>query len=121
MESRIIVIENENIHLKTILNDYQEKYENLRDIESPIKEVSNMKKMLKSNDLALSNLQKENLDLKNQIKPLEAQIKHQDNEIDLLNEKLKQISDHYEVLKEIESPTKESKKLKDILIKNENM
>ena len=40
----------ENDHLSSLLLEVTNKYESLRDIDSPVKEVSQMKKLVKSND-----------------------------------------------------------------------
>jgi len=91
LKAKVIFLDNENQQLK-------EKYESLRDIDSPVKEVSSLRKLIKSNDEKLAFLQKENLDL---------------------NEKLKESYDQIDNLKEIDSPTKESKKMKNLFIENE--
>ena len=119
LKSRIISLENENTQIKSISNDFKAKYESLREVDSPIKEVSNMKKILKENDKKLENLQKENLELVNKNKPLESKIIEYEHEIVQLNDKIKQLSDHYEAIKEIDSPTKDSKRLKQLIIDNE--
>lgn len=75
--------------MNQILTDYKEKYESLRDIDSPIKDVSNMRKLLKSNDQTLNQLQKENLELNNKIKPMESKLIEYEKQILGLNEKLK--------------------------------
>lgn len=45
LKLRITSLEIDNDQLTKSLNDVQEKYESLRDTDSPIKEVSQMKKL----------------------------------------------------------------------------
>lgn len=59
LKSTIANLEIENNSLKNSLDEIKDKYESLRDIDSPIKEVSQMKKSLKT-DENLDALRKEN-------------------------------------------------------------
>ena len=65
---KIISLEEENERVKSIYEDVKEKYESLRDIDSPVKEVSQMKKVLKQNDVNIERLLREKEEL---IKKLE--------------------------------------------------
>ena len=112
LKRRVLDLENQNFEI-------QEKYESLRDIDSPVNEVSTMKKLIRINDEKLISLQKDNLDSVNKIKLLEYTIEEKQREINNLNEKLRQAYEQISNLKEIDSTTIDSKKLKNKFLENE--
>ncbi|MCB1713492.1 MAG: hypothetical protein KDH96_13795, partial [Candidatus Riesia sp.] len=54
-------LEHENVRLKSSLEEITEKYEKLRDVDSPVKEVSQMKSIMKKTDLISKGLEERNL------------------------------------------------------------
>ena len=63
LKGKISALEIENEHLRSNLKEINDKYESLRDIDSPVKEVSQMKKLVKKNDESLIILKNDNKDL----------------------------------------------------------
>ena len=111
LNSKVHQLEKDIANLRKTLEITQEKYESLRDIDSPIKEVSQMKKLLKSNDSNMQILQKENIDLIAANDKLHQKIK--ENEASLVYEKI-------DFIKENEK-TIDAFKLKINLLENENL
>ena len=75
-------------------NSYQikEKYESLRDIDSPVKEVSQMKKLIKQNDISIEKLNKEKQDLNKKINEsfkLNEELMEKTQNLEIENEHLK--------------------------------
>ena len=102
LKGKVIMLENENNQLKKLSIEYKEKYDGLREVDSHVTEVSNIKKILKENDKKLEIIQKGNLELNNKIRPIENKVKEYDEEIGRLNERLHSSYQQIEGFKEIE-------------------
>ena len=113
-----------NEHLNNSLLDITSKYESLRDVDSPVKEVSQMKKLVKINDESINVLKAENKDLKMKLKeiqeksndillenPIIEELKKKILSFESENDRLKKFNDEikekYENLRDIDSPVKE--------------
>jgi len=103
-----------------------EKYESLRDVDSPVKEVSQLKKLLKNNDINTENQKKEIEDFK--IKFTEIKNEKEDlerNYLKLQEEQAKEthefteIKEKYESLRDIDSPVKEVSQIRKLLKQSE--
>ncbi len=105
----------ENVQLKNTLKEINQKYESLRDIDSPVKEVSQMKKIIKQNDLNIASLKEENYELLIKNKSLGI-LKI---EISQLKSSLKDITEKYESLRDIDSPIKEVSQMKKLMKQND--
>ena len=108
-------IEIENAQLKKTLNEINQKYESIRDIDSPVKEVSMMKKLMKQNDSNIEGLKEENTELlakTRSIEPLKI-------EISQLKNTLQEITEKYESLRDIDSPIKEVSQMKKLVKQND--
>ena len=105
-------LEIENKHLLTSLKELTEKYESLRDVDSPVKEVSTMKKILKDNDKNVVLLKEENNSLQKKLASLEKGNAQ-------LIKNLKDINDKYESLRDVDSPIKEVSQIKKVLKQND--
>ena len=116
----------ENEELKKQFKEVREKYESLRDIDSPVKEVSQIRKIMRQNDEKLQSLHQENLALKNEINKFEEQNGEFLRKLDgiqaenrNLNDVLIETQKKYENLRDLESPVQEVSQMKKILKEND--
>ena len=132
LKAKIINMDIENDHLKNSLGEIIVKYESLRDIDSPIKEVSQMKKLIKKNDETITILKDENKDLKLkfqeieqntmknlEIEDLQAKIYRLESENERINKISEEIHEKYESLRDLDSPIKEVSQMKKLLKQND--
>ena len=122
----------DNDFLTNSLKEITEKYESLRDLDSPIKEVSQMKKLIKKNDETIKLLKQENSDyqkkskqLENKTQELAKNLEEKNMKIISLeeeNERVKSIyedvKEKYESLRDVDSPVKEVSQMKKVLKQN---
>ena len=103
LKSKMRLLEAENNELSLSLASIKEKYESLRDIDSPIKEVSQIKKVLKQNDERIIQLENEKTRMRAQIYSYEQDIeKNQQNQLvlhenSILKQEVKEIKEKYEI------------------------
>ena len=132
LKAKIINMDIENDHLKNSLGEISVKYESLRDIDSPVKEVSQMKKLIKKNDETIAILKNENKDLKLklqeieqntmknlEIEDLQAKIYRLESENERINKISEELHEKYESLRDLDSPVKEVSQMKKLLKQND--
>jgi len=106
------------------LIEITQKYESLRDLDSPMKEVSEIKKLLKQRDSENQELKENNKDLSLKLNNLEDLLQKQEDisqENFQLKQHLSEITEKYETLRDIDSPIKEVSQIRKLAKQNDSI